>query len=296
MSLKNNESYLKIEEINKDTGELLTLTSTSETSVQVVPLMRLSVFVPVLKSTNKSIAPLKTHVDATDDLRHLSIVKTEGFQNVKISGPRLDMDTDFKVWVGIISSLTDNDTLVDNDGNLCIKFSEFARKCGYPRGRLKADLKDKVNTSIKKIMQTIVEFTKNDGTEHSVTRNIQLIGESTIDLANDIVKIKPNKSLLDLYASEYKVLLKLKAIKSLARKESAQALYLYLEALPQNPVPIKIERLRERLNLTSRPAIQNSVIRKALAELESIGYLEYQELKEGSKISFRIINRNPALK
>ena len=52
MSNKINESYLNVEEINQTTGEVITLSSTSETSVQTVPLMRLGVFVPTLKSTN----------------------------------------------------------------------------------------------------------------------------------------------------------------------------------------------------------------------------------------------------
>lgn len=56
MSNKINESYLNVEEINQTTGEVITLSSTSETSVQTVPLMRLGVFVPTLKSTNKAIA------------------------------------------------------------------------------------------------------------------------------------------------------------------------------------------------------------------------------------------------
>ncbi len=39
MSNKINESYLNVEEINQTTGEVITLSSTSETSVQTVPLM-----------------------------------------------------------------------------------------------------------------------------------------------------------------------------------------------------------------------------------------------------------------
>ncbi|WP_334666798.1 hypothetical protein [Klebsiella pneumoniae] len=50
------------------------------------------------------------------------------------------------------------------------------------------------------------------------------------------------------------------------------------------------------MSLTSRPALQNSTVRKALKQLEDIGYLEYQELKEGNKIAFQIIKRNPSLK
>lgn len=301
MSNEINGSFLDIEETNKRTGEVLTLSSTSETSVQVIPLMRLGVFVPTLKSTNKaSLANkkgiAKNTVDASADLRHLTVVRSEGFDNVTISGPRLDMDTDFKIWVGIISVLTDNAMTVDGKGQISLSFSDFAKRCGYPRARMKAELREKIKGSLKKIMSTIVEFSKDKGTDTEKTKLVQLMGESTIDIANDIAILTPSASLKELYASEYRVLLKMKALKKLSRKESAQALYLFFEGLPTNPVPVKIDRLRQRLNLNSRPALQNATIRKALEQLSEIGYLEYQELKSGRDIAFHIIKRNPTLK
>lgn len=145
-------------------------------------------------------------------------------------------------------------------------------------------------------MSTIVEFSRDFGKLGEKTHMVQLMGESTIDILNDRVLLTPSSSLKTLYACEYKVLLKLKVLKFLARKETAQALYLYLEALPSNPAPVNIRRLRERLNLTSRIAFQNATIRKALKHLEDIGYLTYQEMKNGRDISFMIIKRNPQLK
>ena len=147
MSNKINESYLNVEEINQTTGEVITLSSTSETSVQTVPLMRLGVFVPTLKSTNKAIAKksnVGSNINASDDLRHLELAKSEGFERITISGPRLDMDTDFKVWTGIISVLTDNELESNEDGTISIRFTEFAMRCGFSRGRLKAEFREKI--------------------------------------------------------------------------------------------------------------------------------------------------------
>lgn len=297
MSNKINESYLNVEEINQTTGEVITLSSTSETSVQTVPLMRLGVFVPTLKSTNKAIAKksnVGSNINASDDLRHLELAKSEGFERITISGPRLDMDTDFKVWTGIISVLTDNELESNEDGTISIRFTEFAMRCGFSRGRLKAEFREKIKDSLRKLMSNVVEFSKDRGTNIEVTKFVQLIGESTVDIGNDKVILTPSKTLKDLYVGEYKILLKLRALKALARKESAQALYTFIEALPPNPIPVSIERFRKRLSLTSRPALQNSTVRKALKQLEDIGYLEYQELKEGNKIAFQIIKRNPS--
>lgn len=190
MSNKINEQFLNIKEINKRTGEELTLISTSESSVQVVPLMRLGVFVPTLKGTDKAKITRNT-VDASKDFNTLSLYSSEGFEKVIISGPRLDMDTDFKVWVGIISVLTDSDHPITKEGKIVIPFSEFARRCGFPRGRMKQELRTRLKDSIKKIMSTIVEFSKDSGKPTEKTQMVQLMGESTIDIGNDLVLLTP---------------------------------------------------------------------------------------------------------
>lgn len=59
-------------------------------------LLRLEIFVPMLKSTDKG--GRKSHsIDATESLSRLSIVEGESYNQIQIYGPRLDMDTDFKV-------------------------------------------------------------------------------------------------------------------------------------------------------------------------------------------------------
>ncbi|WP_235845281.1 40S ribosomal protein S19 [Morganella psychrotolerans] len=90
-----------------------------------------------------------------------------------------------------------------------------------------------------------------------------------------------------------KKILKVRTLEKLGRKETAKALYLFLEALPENPYPISMQRLKDRLALKSASNVQNSVIRKAMKQLEEIGYLEYTEKKTGHKIEFKIHKRNP---
>ena len=92
-----------------------------------------------------------------------------------------------------------------------------------------------------------------------------------------------------------RVLLRLKAIDALQRKESAQALYTYIESLPQNPAPISMKRMRDRLNLTSNVYTQNHTVRKAMEQLRDIGYLDYTEFKRGRAAYFSVHYRNPKL-
>lgn len=78
-------------------------------------------------------------------------------------------------------------------------------------------------------------------------------------------------------------------------KEAAQSLYIYFEAMPAGTLFVSMKRLRERLLLTTPVRTQNQIIRKAMLELKSIGYLEYQEVKKGRDIQFQIFKRSPKL-
>ncbi|MGL3998899.1 replication protein RepA, partial [Pantoea eucalypti] len=102
--------------------------------------------------------------------------------------------------------------------------------------------------------------------------------------------------IFELYQFDRKVLLQLKAINELARKESAQALYTFIESLPPKPAPISMARLRARLNLTSRVITQNATVRKAMEQLKEIGYLDYTETRRGSSVYFWVHYRHPKLR
>ncbi|MGZ9927665.1 RepB family plasmid replication initiator protein, partial [Escherichia coli] len=90
-----------------------------------------------------------------------------------------------------------------------MRFTEFAMRCGFSRGRLKAEFREKIKDSLRKLMSNVVEFSKDRGTNIEVTKFVQLIGESTVDIGNDKVILTPSKTLKDLYVGEYKFLLKL---------------------------------------------------------------------------------------
>lgn len=103
--------------------------------------------------------------------------------------------------------------------------------------------------------------------------------------------------LSELYRFDHKVLLQLKVINQLPRKETAQALYTFIESLPTKPAPISLARLRARLNLsTNNVSSQNQTIRNGLKSLQELGYLDYSEVKRGRSVYIQIHNRNPKLK
>lgn len=116
--------------------------------------------------------------------------------------------------------------------------------------------------------------------------------ESTYyDSSTGKIIIKPNSKLNTLYRVDGKTRLYLKTLQKLARKESAQALYLYLAELPSTFYRIGFDRLRERLQLSSHLGNQNATVKRRWASLRSV-FLEYSIDKENGDYILNILKRN----
>jgi len=276
-------------ETDKKTGEVINLTPNSNNTVQPVALMRLGLFVPTLKSTARGRKNQMSTMDVTDELKQLSIVKSEGYENIRITGARLDMDNDFKTWVGIIHAFAKYKVLGDS---VTLPFVDFAKLCGIPSVRSSAKLRSRLDASLTRIATNTIQFSNKEG-EYYVTHLVQSAKYST---KTDSVTLQADPKIFELYQFDKKVLLQLRAINELSRKESAQALYTFIESLPPSPAPISMARLRARLNLTSRTITQNATVRKAMEQLREIGYLNYTEIKRGKIVYFVIHYRRPKLR
>lgn len=276
-------------ETDKKTGEVINLTPNSNNTVQPVALMRLGLFVPTLKSTARGRKNQMSTMDVTDELKQLSIVKSEGYENIRITGARLDMDNDFKTWVGIIHAFAKYKVLGDS---VTLPFVDFAKLCGIPSVRSSAKLRSRLDASLTRIATNTIQFSNKEG-EYYVTHLVQSAKYST---KTDSVTLQADPKIFELYQFDKKVLLQLRAINELSRKESAQALYTFIESLPPSPAPISMARLRARLNLTSRTITQNATVRKAMEQLREIGYLDYTEIKRGKIVYFVIHYRRPKLR
>lgn len=289
----NNELALFIEEERKESGEVIHLLPTLRQTIQPKVLLRLGVFVPTLKSPEKG--GRKSHsIDATESLSRLSIVEGEGYNQIQIYGPRLDMDTDFKVWVGIVYALSNKK--LNLDGQLELNFPEFAKYCGIDSKRIDRQLKERFDASLTRIARTNISFIKKvPGTDDQITINMHLVESTYYDSSTGKIILKPNSKLNTLYRVDGKTRLYLKSLQKLSRKESAQALYLYLAELPSTFYRIGFDRLRERLQLTSHLGNQNATVKKALQQLKDIGFLEYSVEKENGDYVLNILKRNPKL-
>lgn len=286
--IKNNALSDAFSEVIKGTGEVIQLLPNGSKTVQPIALMRLGLFVPTLKSTSRCRAGMIASTNATSELSRLSIVKSEGYENIEIIGARLDMDTDFKVWVGIIHAFARHQVIGDK---VELPFVDFLKLCGIPSARSSAVLRKRIDASLMRIATNTISFTNREGKKYIT----HLVQSAAYDPKTDLITFQSDPKIFELYQFDKKVLLQLKAINLLSRKESAQALYTFIESLPPDPIPVSMARLRARLNLTSRLITQNAQVRKAMEHLRSIGYLDYSELKRGTAVYFCIHYRRPKL-
>lgn len=275
-------------EYQKKTGSLISLSPNASNTVQPVALMRLGLFVPTLKSTGRGRAVSMATTDVTEEFRQLSLVRSEGYENIRITGARLDMDNDFKVWVGIIHAFSRLQTLGEA---VTLPFVEFVKLCGISTSRSSARLRKRIEASLGRIATNTISFSSSTGGYYLT----HLVQSAKYNPRLDTVTLQADPCIFELYRFDRKVLLQLRAINALSRKESAQALYTYIESLPPDPAPVSIERLRMRLNLTSRTITQNATVRKAMSQLSDIGYLGYTELRRGRAVYFHIHFRRPKL-
>lgn len=272
--------------IKKESNTSYELTPNSNKSVQPVALLRLSVFTPVAP---KEKGKRDFLIDASEELSSLEVARQEGYTDIKIQGAKLSMSTDFKTWIGVISAFSKYGY---SSEKITLPFSEFARMCGLKPTDINGRARARLHDSLFNLSSVTLSFRGKNTKKSLVTHLVQ---RAVLNHETDQVEIVGDSSLWELYRYDHKVLLGLKALSELSRKEAAQSLYVYLESMPAGPLYISMKRFRERLALESQIKDQNAIIRRALADLVRIGYLDFTEYKKGREIMFVINSRSPKL-
>ena len=270
----------------KDSGESYELTPNSNKTVQPVALLRLSVFTPV---SPKEKGKRDFLIDASEELSSLEVARQEGYTNIKIQGAKLGMSTDFKTWIGIISAFSKYGYTSEK---ITLPFSEFARMCGLRPTDINGRARNRLSEALFNLSSVTLSFRSQDGKRSLVTHLVQ---RAQLDMDTNMVEIVGDPSLWELYRYDHKVLLGLKVLSALSRKESALSLYVYFESMPAGTLYVSMKRLRERLAMESQVKDQNATIRRAMKDLKNIGYLDYNEAKKGREIMFIVHSRSPRL-
>ncbi|WP_147200801.1 RepB family plasmid replication initiator protein [Pantoea sp. CCBC3-3-1] len=272
-----------------ENGKTYSLIPSANKTVQPIALMRLGVFVPSAK--NKPVRGIAT-IDASEDFRELELAAAEGYTDITIRGSRLDMSTDFKTWIGAIRAFSKFEKYGVDKNRIKMPFTEFAKLTGIAVDDINKRSRARFFLSLTRLASIVISFKNKSGTKSYVTH---LLNSAQFDTEEDTIILEGDSRLWELYTFDHKVLLQLKAIQALPRKESAQALYVYIESMPNGFIQVSLDRLRERLNLTSSKSAQNLAVRNAMKELERIGYLTYSEVKKDGDVYFLIHSRRPEL-
>lgn len=281
-----NENCSPFAIIKKESGTPYELIPNSNKTVQPVALLRLSVFTPVAP---KEKGKRDFLIDASEELSSLEVARQEGYTNIKIQGAKLGMSTDFRTWVGIISAFSKYGYSSDK---ITLPFSEFARMCGLKPTDINGRARNRLSDSLFNLSSVTLSFRSKDGKRSLVTHLVQ---RAVLNMESDVVEIVGDPSLWELYRYDHKVLLGLKALSELSRKEAAQSLYVYFESMPAGTLYVSMKRLRERLAMESQVKDQNATIRRAMTDLKKIGYIDYTETKKGREIMFVVFNRSSKL-
>ena len=127
------------------------------------------------------------------------------------------MDNDFKTWVGIIHSFARHNVTGDK---VELPFVEFAKLCGIPSNQSSRRLRERISPSLKRIAGTVISFSRTDE-KHTREYITHLVQSAYYDTERDIVQLQADPRLFELYQFDRKVLLQLKAINALKRREPA---------------------------------------------------------------------------
>jgi len=251
------------------------LIPTHSSTIQPVALMQLGLFVPTLKRKGADVDGIV--IDASNELSQLEIAKAEGYQTIKITGPRLSMETDFKVWVAVILSFSKYGL---SSNTIELPFSEFASMAGYPDNLKNHVLREKISESLVRLRRTAIDLSTKDRKKFNVTGLLQM---GKWDVEKDVIRLQADESLWELYRYDNQVLLQMLLLRKLSNKGTAQALYTFIHSLPEKPLPLSFERIKRRLMLTSSDGQQNRTIKKAIDDLIEAGYLDASVIKKNKE-------------
>lgn len=126
--------------------------------------MRLGLFVPTLKRKGANVESIT--IDASKELAELELAQAEGYSDIRISGPRLSMETDFKVWVAIIVSFS---RYGEATNSIELPFTQFASFAGYPDKEKTTVLRTRISESLTRLRGTTISLSSKNKSKHTVT-------------------------------------------------------------------------------------------------------------------------------
>ena len=251
-------------------------------TVQASIILKTPIFVPVGRVSTRGAHRIS---ERSDDLRFLKICKKYGYDEVIISGQKLSLEVDFKVWAGCLLAMQ---KFSSKSNFIAIKFTTFVELCGYDKSRINKDFRNMIDASLARIKGINMSFRKQRHTDSDTleAHYTSLLKTATVSEKAEMVTLEIDPELWDLYQIDHEILVSMQNLELIKRAETAQCLYLYLTALPSRPHPISMAALRERCELSGTIKNQNKRIKAAFKTLEDAGLVkgEFRGIGDNCKL------------
>lgn len=257
-------------------------------TIQPNVLIRTPLFTPVARNSNKKTTSHTEH-DVSAEFKGITLYQREGYEYAKIKGDKLNVRTDFKIWCGVIFAFSkygyDTDCIT-------MKLSEFTKFCGFSTQMLNTAFRKRVQESLERIQSQRISMATKDGKKATST---SLLKKFVYDIDRDEILLEGDPELWELYRIDRQILVSMQTLSRIPRAETAQCLYLYFASLPQDPFPVSLSRIRERLSLNMSNKEANRSIKQAIKKLEEIGYLHGEEMEWHGEWAYKIKARQKDL-
>lgn len=152
-------------------------------------------------------------VDASDELSCMEIARSEGYDDIKITGVKLSMSTDFKCWLGIIMAFSKYGFTSEK---ISLTFNEFAKMCGISSTNINKRTRARFKESLMNLASVVLAFSDSRSGRFTVTHLVQ---KAMIDPKSDTVELVGDPSMWELYRYDHKTLLSLQVLYILAKKK-----------------------------------------------------------------------------
>ncbi|EME6282804.1 protein RepA, partial [Escherichia coli] len=159
----NNEVTHPFDVTNTETGKTYQLSPNSSKSVQPIALLRLSVFTPV---GTKEKRYRNFEVDASDELSSMELARSEGYDDIRITGLKLSMSTDFKCWLGCIMAFSKYGFASDK---ITLSFNEFAKMCGISSTNINKRTRSRFQEALANLASVVISFRDSKTERFTVT-------------------------------------------------------------------------------------------------------------------------------
>lgn len=220
------------------------------------PINNLFLVAPLFTPCSRNLKPENSY-------RSIKIKDQFGY-SVDVTGSRLNMSVDFPIWSNIIRLVMEEES-----NQINMHYIDFAKILGYNRKNLGQALRKRIKESLIRLKsQTIV--LEND--DEDVVMG--LLDHGLIKKQTKEVIITVNKSVLEFYQHDRFKLIDLDYYNTL-QNEITKALYLYYENHKNIVYPIKLNNIKDRLNLVTKNEKEiNRQIKNGHKNLQEVGYLK----------------------